>query len=571
MAVASGEAAVEALRGACEDRVSAGTLGWRSSGGHAVAWDLGCPWIDVHDEGDVLVVLDGSVHDPPLPPSPSVALAARYRTEGTHVASGLLGEFVLAILDRTSGTLLVARDPVGVRPWYQAGAGAQHLGATDVATLASMDRVDTAIDEVVTLQYLAGLIGSQGKTFHRGIRTLLPGRTWHARGGAARTQAHHQWDVRPELDLSWEDAAARCRVTLDEAVGCRLPTGWPAASELSGGYDSSAVVGTALRLGHPDFVVGRLLFDGPRADERGYSDEVARHWGVPMVSAAPWIPTEEESVQLTRELRRPAPGPNFTMFVGLHTALRAVGRLESLTGLGGDDAFVAEPIGLRVVSAVQLRQARVLRQLAGAAARDPGHSWRYVVRPTLRHLAPWRGPRPPGWLSEAATKRADVYGALRRPDPHRTGVAAIDARLAGLVSGYGASILEDRALLADRLGRRDTHPFLDPRVVQVTYGLDPWWPVRGGHYRALQVHAYADRLPPGVMARRSKAEFSEIAWPQTLDDHTLSRVRTGPLRQAGWLDLAGFDEVVGRAREGRANAALPLSRCVAVDRWLRGR
>ncbi len=150
-------------------------------------------------------------------------------------------------------------------------------------------------------------------------------------------------------------------------------------------------------------------------------------------------------------------------------------------------------------------------------------------------------------------------------------MAAIDARLAGLVSGYGASILEDRALLADRLGRRDTHPFLDPRIVQVTYGLDPWWPVRGGHYRALQVHAYADRLPPGVMARRSKAEFSEIAWPQTLDDHTLSRVRTGPLRQAGWLDPAGFDEVVGRAREGRANAALPLSRCVAVDRWLRGR
>ncbi len=43
-----------------------------------------------------------------------------------------------------------------------------------------------------------------------------------------------------------------------------------------------------------------------------------------------------------------------------------------------------------------------------------------------------------------------------------TGIDAIDERLAPLTSGYDASILEDRAIIGDWLGRRESHPFLDP-------------------------------------------------------------------------------------------------------------
>jgi Asparagine synthase len=140
-----------------------------------------------------------------------------------------------------------------------------------------------------------------------------------------------------------------------------------------------------------------------------------------------------------------------------------------------------------------------------------------------------------------------------------------------MTSGYDAAILEERAVVGDLAGRRDSHPFLDPRLIAATYGLDPWWPSRGDHTRAFQVAAYADRLPPAVAERRSKADFSEVFWPQLLREELLARVRTGPLAEAGWLDPAGFESLVVNAQREMANAAIPLSRCVSLDRWLRTR
>ncbi|MDQ3569701.1 MAG: asparagine synthase-related protein [Actinomycetota bacterium] len=570
-AVAAGIASAQSLQSACEARVANGEISLACHGEFVVAWSTDCQWIDVVDDGDVQVVLDGRLHNLSSPSTGQAELLLqRYRAQGVDVARGLLGDFVLIILDRVANTLLIARDPLGVRPWYQATSSRRHAGASDVATLVSLPWVDATVNERIAIEYLAAVEESRGETIHRGISTLRPGETWRSDGSRAMTSAHHRWELQPELEISWEDAAQRCRDALDEAVRCRLEVAEPATSELSGGLDSSSVVGTAAMLGRKDLVVGRLLFDGPRADERVYSDAVISHWGLPAVSAPPWLPTEEESWDLTRQLRRPPPDPNFTMFASLHRILLSNGRLNGLTGLGGDDAFVASGIGPRVVSAVRLGQRSILRELACSATRSPRRSWAELVRPTLGYLAaPWRRSGPPRWVSATAAARADLRRPFRRHAERVTGIDAIDERIGNLTSGYDASILETRAIVTDWVGRRESHPFLDPRFVKATYGLDPWWPTRGGHYRALQVEAFRDRLPATVANRRSKAEFSEVFWPQMLDDTTLSGVRSGPLTELGWLDPEGFDALTADAKQGMANSAIPLSRCVSLHHWMR--
>jgi asparagine synthase (glutamine-hydrolysing) len=569
-AVAAGDGAVDDLRSRYAAPVASGEVAFVRHGGLGVAWQVGSRWVDSHDNGDVLVVLDGRLHNLwSCAAGGAELLARRYAAMGAGVAAGLFGDFVVIVLDRTRGSLLVARDPVGVRPWYQAASGRQHAGASDVATLTALPWVDTGTDERVAIEYLAAVTASRGETLHRGITTLRPGETWRSVGGRATTSRHHRWRLEPELDISWDDAAERCRAALDVAVDCRLRGSGPPTSELSGGLDSSAVVGTVVGLGRHDLVAARLVFDGPGADERLYSDAVAGHWRIPLVSASPWRPAGDEAADLTRRLRRPLPDPHFLMFVGLHETLLAQGRPDGLTGLGGDDAFVTARMGSRVVSAVQLRQWSVLGALGRSALRHRDEAWTGLLRPTLHHLAPWRGDRLPGWVRGEAAERAGLPRLFRRRAPRLTGVAAVDERATNLTTGYDAAILQDRALVADLVGRRDSHPFLDPRVVEATYGLDPWWPSRGGHTRALQVAAFADRLPPSVAERRTKAEFSEVFWPQLLDDETLAGVRTGPLAAYGWLDPDGFDQVVVNAKRGMANAAIPLARCIALDRWVR--
>ena len=58
-------------------------------------------------------------------------------------------------------------------------------------------------------------------------------------------------------------------------------------------------------------------------------------------------------------------------------------------------------------------------------------------------------------------------------------------------------------------------------------------------------------------------------WPQVLATEVVARVRSGPLVEAGWLDPTGFDHLVAEGSAGRPNMAIPLARCVALDRWLR--
>ena len=564
-------ATVDSLHAMCQTRVTNGEVCLTRHDEFAVAWAATSPWIDTADDGEVLVVLDGRLHNLSSPSAGQAELLlGRYRARGVDVARGLLGDFVVIVMDRARTMLLVARDPLGVRPWYQAVCSESHAGASDVATLASLPSVDTTVNEQVVIENLAAVEESRGETFYRGIGTLRPGETWYVDGTRAKTFSHHRWELQPELGISWEDAAERCRVVLEEAVRSRLAVSGPPSGELSGGLDSSTVVGTVARLDREDLVVGRLLFDTPRADERAYSDAVIRHWGLAAVSAPPWMPTGEETSALTHQLCRPLPDAHFTMFVALHRAVLDEGRRDGLTGLGGDDAFAASGIGPRVVSALKLRQTPVLTELARWAARNRRQLWPELLRPTVGYLAlPWRGGRPPRWISRTADAQAELPQVIgRRPEPV-TGIEAIDERIATLTSGYDAAILETRAIVTDWVGRRESHPFLDPRFVQATYGLDPWWPTRGGHYRALEVEAFRDRLPVAVAQRRSKADFSEVFWPQLLDDVTLARVRTGPLDDLGWLDREGFDGLVVDAKGRMANAAIPLSRCVLLDHWMR--
>lgn len=537
---------------------------------HAVAWADDCPWVSTRDDGEVLVVVDGRLHEPPTEgTTPAEVLHDRYRSVGEDLARGVLGDFVAVVLDRRRRTLLVSRDPVGVRPWYQGHSGTRHAGATDVASLLRLPWVSQEVDEDTALAFLAGRAESRGPTFHEGVSTLAPGRTWRLRFGDPSSWAHFAWQIDPEPGISWTDAVDRCRELLDEAVRCRIRALGGAASELSGGLDSSAVVGTAVLLGDTGIVAGRLLFDGPSADERGYSTAVAEQWGLEAVSTPPTILSLDGLRALSGRLRRPAPDPNFLMFRDLHRELAARGHTGVLTGLGGDDAFVDTGLENRLISALQQRRRDVLAPLLATAVRRPKAAWEGTVRPTLRSLLPRSRRRPPAYIPPAVAAAHGLISRCAEPAPRLTGVRSIDVRAGGLTSGHVSANLEDAAVVEDLSGIRRSHPFLDPRFITGTYGLDPWFPVRDGHYRALQAAAYSDRVPASVANRQTKAEFSEVVWPVSLQPDVVDRITSGPLAERGWLDPVGFRNVLADARSGRSHAALPMARMTALDEWLR--
>lgn len=567
-AVATGPEAVAGLERLLAPHRPGGNIGWVFHEDRAVFWNAHHRWVSSAHDGDVTVVLDGQLHNLfQQDRSQAELLLERYRDLGSDVARGLLGDFVLIVLDRSRRRLIVARDPVGVRPWYQATAGERQAGASDVATLCRLPWVDDGPDESEALAYLADGVESRGATFHRGIGSLRPGSTWCSDPWATDTRVHHRWDIRPQGELGWDDAVNLCRTVIDEAVRSRVRVAGMATSQLSGGLDSSAVVGTAKKLGFQDVLVGRLLFDGEPADEREFSDSVIDHWGLRAVSARPWVLSDHEMHDLMHSLHRPPPDPNFTMFAPLHRAFLAEGRWTGLTGLGGDDAFVARSRRSRVVSSAQLGQFAELAQAVRADVRNPRLGWRRTWKPVLGYLLPRTRRKPPAYISRRAADGTGLTERFSEPVPRLTGIKAIDERARGLTVGYVAWLLEAGAVVSDLSGWRDSHPFFDPRVINAIYGLNPWFPVRGGHDRALEVAAFADRLPDEIRTRRSKAEFSGLPWPG--EPHDSSTLMNGPLGQRGWLDREGLNDLMSKRRMGHPEAVYPLFRATALDRWFR--
>jgi hypothetical protein len=533
-----------------------------------VVWDSRCRWVNSFDDGDVLVVVDGILHHVP---SESVrdahvnaaeVLARRYRTVGPRFAEGVLGDFVAVVMDRRAHRLLMARDPVGVRPWFIATSGSFTAAATAIAPLTEISWVNCAVNERTAVAFLANIWANGSETLYHGITTLPPGETLRIEHESVpRSFRHHSWRIVPEDDLTWNDAIERCRSAFDEAVRDRLRTQVPATCELSGGLDSSITVGTVAPM-RDDLIVGRLLFEGPRADERQYSQAVIDHWRLECISVPPFLPKAEDSSSFVARNRRPTPLPNFTMFNGLHRALADIGHYETLTGLGGDNAFESLDNGTRIRNSIDHGDLKRLAKIASWTIRNPKQSWHDAIKPVLRTF---KNPRPDlPWIADGALRRNGIAEFLI-PAVQPGLSPALDKRMNSLSRGHVAAIMQEQAVLHDELDHRSSHPYLDPRVVDATYGLDPWWATEDEHSRSFQVRAFRERLPAVVANRRTKAEFSEVALIFA-SRQSLEQVCTGPLASAGWLERDGFEKLAS----GRGPfAAGPIARCIALDKWLR--
>src|SRR5690606_34482257 len=93
VAIAAGDRAVDLLLDQRAATVASGEVAWVRHEGLAVSWPASSPWVDRHDDGDVLVVLDGRLHN--LWSSaigPAALLAQRYASVGAKVANGLFGD-----------------------------------------------------------------------------------------------------------------------------------------------------------------------------------------------------------------------------------------------------------------------------------------------------------------------------------------------------------------------------------------------------------------------------------------------------------------------------------------------
>jgi asparagine synthase (glutamine-hydrolysing) len=217
--------------------------------------------------------------------SDTEVLLKGYHRWGERFVDRLVGMFAFCIVERDSGRAVLGRDRLGVKPLYLAEApGALRFASTLPALLAAPD-VDRSIDPVALHHYLTfHAVVPAPHTMLRGVRKLPPATVLIVEPDGRRREVRY-WELgaTPDAPLrrpgDWVDAVD---AALRLAVERRLVADVPVGVLLSGGLDSSLIVGLLSEAGQEHLSTFSIGFDtigDEEGDEFRWSDVVARHFG----------------------------------------------------------------------------------------------------------------------------------------------------------------------------------------------------------------------------------------------------------------------------------------------------
>ncbi|WP_372718565.1 N-acetylglutaminylglutamine amidotransferase [Immundisolibacter sp.] len=210
-----------------------------------------------------------------------------YHAWGADCVKRLQGMFAFAIWERDSGVVFLARDRLGIKPLYYSEQSSLFRFASTLPALLAAGGVDTAIDPVALHHYMSfHAVVPAPHTMLQGVRKLPPATTLRIEPDG-RMQSSCYW--RPVFERSAADEglameAWRDQVfdTLSLAVRRRLVADVPVGVLLSGGLDSSLIVGLLAEAGQQGlhtFSIGFESVGEEKGDEFEYSDLIARHYG----------------------------------------------------------------------------------------------------------------------------------------------------------------------------------------------------------------------------------------------------------------------------------------------------
>lgn len=217
----------------------------------------------------------------------SEVVVKAYAEWGLDFVDHLVGMFAVAISERDSGRLVLARDRLGIKPLYLAETPGVVRFASTLPALLAGGGIDTSIDPVALGHYLSfHSIVPPPRTILRGV-TKLPPATVRVYEPDGTTHERVYWDpaFTRAADRSgwteqdWQDALLE---SLTTAVRRRMVADVPVGVLLSGGLDSSLVVALLAGEGQSGLATFSIGFDavgGREGDEFVYSDLVAKTFG----------------------------------------------------------------------------------------------------------------------------------------------------------------------------------------------------------------------------------------------------------------------------------------------------
>jgi asparagine synthase (glutamine-hydrolysing) len=273
--------------------------------------------------------------------SDSEILVHLYEDYGCEALDWLRGEFAFVLWDAERQTLLAARDRFGIKPLFYFETAGQVMFASEVKALFAAGAAREWDIESVYQQLF--IFPDQDRTLFRNIRQVPPGSFLEIGNSGAELRRYWSLDyprVGDRADIEEGEAIDRVRRLIEDSVRVRLRADVPISSFLSGGIDSSSVLGFAARCHDKPVCCFTVSFDDPDYDELSVAENTAGAMGVPIqkVFVGP-----DETVQhfIDAVWHAETFGVNWhgvARYI-LCRSIRNAGFKVALSGEGGDETF----------------------------------------------------------------------------------------------------------------------------------------------------------------------------------------------------------------------------------------
>ncbi len=265
---------------------------------------------------------------------------------GEKFIQSLNGMFAFAFWDKEKEELLLARDRFGIKPLYYTRTNETLTFSSEIRALMSSGLIGKKLNTDRIGDYLRYQTVHGSDTMIEGVFKLAPASWMKIQDNEIETKAY--WDATNDTQfgiqkLSRPDLLDRIQSEFKKAVSRRLVADVPMGAFLSGGIDSSALVGMAAELSHGKLKTFNIAFDEGEFSEAKYARMVADRFDTDH-SEIKLSPHQliDDLPDALKAMDHPS-GDGINTYV-VSKAAKNAGISVALSGLGGDELFAGYPI-----------------------------------------------------------------------------------------------------------------------------------------------------------------------------------------------------------------------------------
>jgi asparagine synthase (glutamine-hydrolysing) len=468
-----------------------------------------------------------------------------YEDLGEGMFAQARGQFAVSLWDRARRTLILGRDRVGICPLYYTVRDGWLLWGSEVKALLASGLVPARPDPMGIDHLFSFFCAGTTRTYFDGIKSIPPGHYLRVKDG--RIEKRKYWD------LDFPDAGQERRLgdptplvdelegLLRQAVERRLRGDVPVVSYISGGLDSTVVLGLSSR--HrgeavPSFTIG---FDKAGPDERTQATEAARELGSRLTTVTmDRSKIAEAFPELTLAAEGPVLDTSCAALMRLAEAVHEQGYKVALTGEGADEAlagyvwFKSQKVRDAIGSSLGRFLPRLTRKFlltvigGGSAHRAPERAIG-GVRTAQQDLYELIGQARSILYTDAMWGRLDDHNPYADLDITNDRIGRWHPLNQSLYVGYkvmlaGLLMISKGDRIAMRSSVETRYPFLDDDVIAFCAGIAPEYKLHGFTEKWILRRVAAKTLPKPIANR-----------PKTMFRSSLSRTFLGPHRPK-WVD-----------------------------------